>query len=312
MKSIQLGEPGSTANLTIQDITIPQINAGEVLVQVKSISINPVDVKTRQGGGIFNFIDVNKQPNLILGWDVSGIVTVSNSDLFSIGDEVFGMVNFPGVGNVYAEYVVAPAGHLTLKPVNISHEEAAAATLAPLTALQVLREAGVKKGDRVLIHAASGGVGHYAVQLAKGLGAYVVGTSSASNKEFVLSLGADEHIDYQTQTLVEATNDIDFVLDCLGPDNITESLAVMKNGGQVISIVTNFNEGLTAQLQVKNVSGKFLLVQSSGDDMNQLAKLLAQGKLKSHVSKSFAFDQMTAAHLQVESGRTVGKIVVNI
>lgn len=312
MKAIQLVEPGSTANLTIQDISIPQISAGEVLIQVKSISINPVDVKTRQGGGIFNYGGVNKQPNLILGWDISGIVTASNADLFNIGDEVFGMVNFPGVGNAYAQYVGAPAEHLALKPASITHEQAAAATLAPLTALQVLREAGVKKGDRVLIHAASGGVGHYAVQLAKGLGAYVIGTSSASNKEFVLSLGADEHIDYRTETLVEATNDIDFVLDCLGPDNITQSLAVMKNGGRVISIVTNFNEDLTAQLQAKNVSGKFLLVQSSGDDMNQLAKLLAQGKLKSHVSKSFAFDQMAAAHLQVESGRTVGKIVVNI
>lgn len=312
MKAIQLVEPGSTVNLTIQDISIPQINSGEVLVQVKSISINPVDVKTRQGAGIFNYGGVNKQPNLILGWDISGIVTASNSDLFNIGDEVFGMVNFPGVGNAYAEYVAAPAEHLALKPANITHEEAAAATLAPLTALQVLREGGVKKGDRVLIHAASGGVGHYAVQLAKKLGAYVIGTSSTSNKEFVLSLGADEHIDYQTQTLAESTNDIDFVLDCLGPDNIIQSLAVIKNGGQVISIVTNFDEDLTAQLQVKKVSGKFLLVQSNGDDMNQLAILLAQGKLKSHVSKIFAFNQMADAHLQVESGRTVGKIVVNV
>jgi NADPH:quinone reductase-like Zn-dependent oxidoreductase len=178
--------------------------------------------------------------------------------------------------------------------------------------LQVLREGGVKKGDRVLIHAASGGVGHYAVQLAKELGAYVIGTSSASNRDFVLSLGADEHIDYQTQRLAESTNDIDFVLDCLGPDNIIQSLAVMKNGGQVISIVTSFDEDLTDKLREKMVSGKFLLVQSSGDDMNQLARLLGQGKLKSHVSKSFAFDQMAAAHLYVENGRTVGKIVVNI
>jgi NADPH:quinone reductase-like Zn-dependent oxidoreductase len=128
MKSIQLVEPGSAANLIFQEISIPQINTGEVLIKVESISINPVDFKTRQGGGIFNYGGVNEQLNLILGWDISGMVTASNSDLFKIGDEVFGMVNFPGVGNAYAEYVAAPARHLALKPANITHEEAPAGT----------------------------------------------------------------------------------------------------------------------------------------------------------------------------------------
>lgn len=312
MKAIILVEPGSTSNLKMRDISTPQIQQDEVLVQVKSIGINPVDAKTRQGGGVYNYGNVNKQRELILGWDISGVVTASNSELFTIGDEVFGMINFPGVGNAYAEFVATPAEHLALKPANISYEEAAAATLAPLTALQVLREAGVKAGERVLIHAASGGVGHYAVQLAKELGAYVIGTSSAANREFVLSLGADEHIDYHTQNLADATHDIDFVLDCLGPDNIIKSLPVIKNGGKVMSIVTQFNDDLTAQLKAKNISGKFLLVQSNGDDMNHLAVLLANGKFRSYVSKSFAFDKMADAHQQIESGRTVGKIVVNV
>lgn len=312
MKAITLVEPGSTSNLIMRDINTPQIQHNEVLVQVKSIGINPVDAKTRQGDGIYNYGNVNKQSELILGWDISGVVTASNSELFTIGDEVFGMVNFPGIGNAYAEFVATPAAHLALKPANISYEEAAAATLAPLTALQVLREAGVKAGERVLIHAASGGVGHYAVQLAKELGAYVIGTSSAANRAFVLSLGADEHIDYHTQNLADATHDIDFVLDCLGLDNIIKSLPVIKNGGKIMSIVTQFNDDLTAQLNAKNISGKFLLVQSNGDDMNQLAVLLANGKLRSHVSKSFAFDNIADAHHQIESGRTVGKIVVNV
>jgi NADPH:quinone reductase-like Zn-dependent oxidoreductase len=312
MKAIILVQPGSISNLVMRDINTSQIGDEEVLVQVKSISINPVDAKTRQGGGIYNYGNVNKQSDLILGWDISGIVTATNSTRFAIGDEVFGMVNFPGVGSAYAEYVAAPAAHLALKPANISHQEAAAATLAPLTALQVLRDAGVKQGDRILIHAASGGVGHYAVQLAKEIGAYVIGTSSTSNREFVLSLGADEHFDYQVGNLADATRDIDFVFDSLGPDNIIKSLPVIKNGGKVISIVTQFNDDLTAQLAAKNVSGKFLLVQSSGEDMNYLATLLENGKLKSHISKSFAFDEMADAHQQIESGRTVGKIVVNI
>lgn len=312
MKAIILVEPGSTSSLVMRNVNNPQMDNDEVLVQVKSISINPVDAKTRQGGGVYTYGNVSKQSELILGWDISGVVTASNSELFTIGNEVFGMVNFPGVGNAYAEYVAAPAEHLALKPANISYGEAAAATLAPLTALQVLREAGVKAGERVLIHAASGGVGHYAVQLAKELGAYVIGTSSAANREFVLSLGADEHIDYYTQNLADATHDIDFVLDCLGPDNIIKSLPVIKDGGKVISIVTQFSDDLTAQLEAKNIRGKFLLVQSNGDDMNYLAVLLANGKLRSHVSKSFVFDKMADAHQQIETGRTIGKIVVNV
>ena len=312
MKAIILTQPGSTSNLVMRDIDTPQPGDEEVLVQVKSISINPVDAKTRQGGGVYNYGNVSKQIDLILGWDISGTVTATNSKRFAIGDEVFGMVNFPGVGSAYAEYVAAPAEHLALKPANISHQEAAAATLAPLTALQVFKEAEVKAGDRVLIHGASGGVGHYGVQLAKEIGAYVIGTSSAPNREFVLSLGADEHIDYKAGNLADATHDIDFVFDSLGPDNIIKSLPVIKNGGKVISIVTQFNNDLTAQLAAKNVSGKNLLVQSSGKDMKYLATLLENGKLKSHISKSFAFNEMADAHQQIESGKTVGKIVVNI
>lgn len=312
MKTIVLVEPGSTSNLKIKELSVPEINADEVLIKVKSISINPVDAKTRQGGGVYKYGNVSKQKELVLGWDISGIVTESKSALFNVGDEVFGMVNFPGVGNAYAEYVASPAAHLALKPNEISHHEAAAATLAPLTALQVFTDAGIKKGDRVLIHAASGGVGHYAVQLAKHLGAYVIGTSSASNKDFVLSLGADEHIDYQTQLLADSMKDIDFVLDSLGPENIINSLPVIKNGGKITSIVTQFNDELTAQLKSVNVDGKFMLVQSNGNDMKFLAKLLAEGKLKSHVSKTFSFDQMAEAHEQIESARTVGKIIVNV
>ena len=133
---------------------------------------------------------------LILGWDIAGVVEDSQSDLFKAGDEVFGMVNFPGHGKAYAEYVAVPAGQLALKPRNISFEEAAASTLVALTAWQALvTNAGVQKGQNVLIHAASGGVGHIAVQIAKYLGATVTGTSSARNRDFVLSLGADRHID---------------------------------------------------------------------------------------------------------------------
>ena len=196
MKAIVLKTPGGVENLTIQEVERPTIKSGEVLIQVKAISINPVDVKSRSGKGVYGRIK-DENP-LILGWDILGIVVESEDAKFKTGDAVFGMVQFPGHGRAYAEYVAAPASQLALKPQNITYEEAAAATLVALTAWQALvKNAQVQKGQKVLIHAASGGVGHMAVQIAKYLGATVVGTSSAKNRDYVLGLGADAHIDYQ-------------------------------------------------------------------------------------------------------------------
>lgn len=309
MKAFLLKEPGGTENLKLADVDVPQIGTDEVLVQVKAISINPVDIKSRAGKGVYGRI--KDQSPLILGWDISGVVTESKSDAFKAGDEVFGMVNFPGHGKAYAEYIAAPASHLALKPSTISHEEAAAATLAALTALQTLEEqAKVQPGQKVLIHAAAGGVGHYAVQLAKHLGAFVVGTSSAKNKEFVLSLGADEHIDYHGYDWKNSPYQFDFILDTIGGENIDLSLEVAKAGGTLISIPSGLNEAVTEKAKAKGVDGYFSMVKSDGAGMKKLASLLADGTIKSHVSATFLFEEIGAAHSQVESGRTVGKIVV--
>jgi NADPH:quinone reductase-like Zn-dependent oxidoreductase len=312
MKAIILLKPGSTDNLAIQEVSVPDIKPGEVRIKVKAISINPVDVKTRAGKGIYDRI--NNGAELIIGWDVSGEITRSKSEIFKVGDEVFGLVNFPGIGNAYAEYVAASETHLALKPQNITHAEAAAATLASLTALQVFRDKGaVKRGDRVLVHAASGGVGHYAVQIAKQLGAYVIGTSSAANRDFVLSLGADEHIDYKTQTLQEAIGNIDFVLDGLGVESILKSIDVTKEGGKIISIISYSNTPeVIAKAEQKHVTMDTYFVHSDGADMKILADWLQSGVIKSHVSQKYKFEQMAEAHQQIESGRTIGKIVVTI
>ncbi|WP_217603693.1 NADP-dependent oxidoreductase [Chitinophaga sp. GbtcB8] len=311
MKAIIVAQPGGVENLIHTQTDTPVIGDNEVLVQVKAISINPVDVKSRQGKGMYGRLKAFSP--LILGWDISGVVTASSSPQFKAGDEVFGMVNFPGHGKAYAEYVAAPAAHLALKPASISHAEAAAATLAPLTVWQTLVQFGqVKAGQRVLIHAAAGGVGHYAVQIAKHLGAYVIGTSSAVNRDFVLSLGADEHIDYRSQQFEQVVSNIDFVLDAIGGDHIDRSLEVIKPGGTLVSIPSGLSEQVTEKAKSKGIRGAFILVQSSGEDMKALADLLAQGQLRSHVSQTFAFADMDKAHLQVESGRTVGKVVVEI
>lgn len=313
MKAIILKGFEGTDSLHTVGLPVPEIGDNEVLVQVKAISINPVDVKTAIGKGLSGRL--KSEDPFILGWDISGIVTQKGSAVtgFKIGDAVFGMVNFPGHGKAYAEYVAAPANHLVLKPANISHEEAAAATLAALTALQgLIHKANVQSGQKVLVHAAAGGVGHYVVQIAKHLGAYVIGTSSAANKDFVLRLGADEHIDYNAVRFEDVVNDVDLVFDGIGGDNIDRSLEITKKGGTVISIPSGLGETVTEKAKAKGINGYFFLVESNDDDMKQLAQWLEQGIIKSHVSQVFPFDEMAAAHQQIASGRTRGKVVVTV
>ena len=313
MKALVIKGHGGLEVFEFQDIPIPTPKANEVLVKVKAVSINPVDVKTRKGKGIAGRL--KSENPVVLGWDISGEVTEVGGEAgkFKVGDKVFGMVNFPGHGKAYAEFVAAPEDQLTKKPANISHEEAAAATLAALTAWQaIVDNARVQSGQKVLIHAASGGVGHYAVQIAKHLGAYVTGTSSGKNKSFVLGMGADEHIDYTIENFEDIKENQDFVLDAIGGDNIDKSLQVIRPGGTLISIPSGLNEHVTEKAKANNINGYFILVESNGNDMDKIAGLLEDGTLKSHIHKVFDFDEMELAHSQIESGRTVGKVIVTI
>lgn len=315
MKAITLAAAGPAANLNHTTLPLPEIKGNEVLVKVSAISVNPIDVKARANEGVLNWVFGEERP-VILGWDISGEITESAEQVsdFKIGDEVFGMVNFFGHGKAYAEYVAVPADQLALKPSIISHQEAAAATLAALTAWQVLvNQAKISKGQRVLIHAASGGVGHYAVQIARHFGAFVIGTSSAANRDFVLSLGADEHIDYTSVRFEEVLSEVDFVLDTMEGETLTRSIDIVKPGGSIISIPTgNFVQSDLDKARDHQVNLSGYLVQSSGTDMKLLADLLEKGIIKSHVSQTFDFKDMDQAHLAVETGKTKGKIVVNL
>ena len=313
MKAYVLSEAGGVENLILSEIEKPELNANEVLVQTKAISINPVDVKVRPIEEVITMIIGEERP-VILGWDIAGTVAAVGADVteFAVGDKVFGMVNFPGHGKAYAEYVASPANHLAKMPKNATFEEAAATTLAALTAIQVLKSR-VKAGDRILIHAGSGGVGHFAIQIAKNIGATVVTTSSAKNRDFVLSLGADEHIDYTKQNFEEVLKDIDFVLDGMGGVVLENSLKVIKDGGTIVSLPTHeFSEELKAIAEPRNIKLEFVMVTSNGEDMNTLKDQLESGKLKPHVSATFPFDKLADAHIQIESGRTVGKAVVTL
>jgi NADPH:quinone reductase-like Zn-dependent oxidoreductase len=311
MKAIILKEPGGVENLELVEVDKPTIKDDEVLVKVKGISINPVDVKTRAGKGMYGRLKEEKP--LIIGWDISGVVVEKGSavDTIDIDDEVFGMVLFPAHGRAYAEYVAAPAAHLAKKPANVSFEEAAAATLAALTAWEALTEhAGINKGQKILIHAASGGVGHFAVQMAKHIGAYVIGTSSAENRDLVLSLGADEHVDYKANRFEDVVSNVDFVLETVGGENIERSLQVLKKGGTVVSILGAGGEAVAEKAKIQGVNIKAFLVKTDPLGIKTIASLLEKGEVKPHVSKTFPFDKMGDAHLAVESGKTKGKVVV--
>lgn len=309
MKAIILENPGEPKNLKLTEIEKPQIKEGEVLVEVKSISINPIDVKTRSGKGAFQ--KLKDENPLILGWDISGIVVETHSSKFKVNDVVFGMINFPGHGKAYAQFVTASENHIALKPKNINFEAAAATSLAALTALQAIEKAELKEGQNVLIHAASGGVGHFAVQIAKYLGASVTGTSSAKNKEFVLSVGADQHIDYKNYDWENSEEKFDFILDTIGGENIDHSVKVLKKGGIIISIPSGLNDDIEEKAASVKGKGFKMMVQSDGNDMQKLAELLEKGFLKPHIYKTYHFNEMPDAHEELEKGRTVGKIVVN-
>ncbi|WP_299754560.1 NADP-dependent oxidoreductase [uncultured Pontibacter sp.] len=313
MKAYVLNEPGQPNNLQLQEVDKPVPDKGEVLVKVRAISINPVDTKTREGKALYKQLEAD--PPVILGWDISGEVEAVGEGVnyFNVGDEVFGMVNFPGHGKAYAEYVTAPESHLAHKPEHIPHHEAAAATLAALTAWQVLvHEASIQPGQRVLIHAAAGGVGHFATQIARYFKAFVIGTASAKNHEFLRTMGADEQIDYHAYKVEDVVMDADIVLDSLGEENAQRSLATLKNGGKLISILGGATEAVQAEAKKRNIEAKNYLVHSSGEDQAKLADLMREGKLRPHVSHVFSFEDLPKAHQQVETHRTNGKVVVTV
>ena len=310
MNAYLFENPGDADVLKLVQIATPELKAGEILIETKAISINPVDAKTRAGLGLFKRF--KEHLPFVLGWDIAGIVAKTTADSkFRVGDRVFGMANFPGIGNAYAEFVAVPENQLAKIPATISFEKAAAATLAALTALQVMRPY-VKRGDRVLIQSAAGGVGHFAIQIAKILGADVTAIASTKNVEFVKSLGADHVIDYTKENFEDA-RDFDFMLDTLSGDYIAKSIKTLKKGGTLVTLPSSgFSDEVKALGAAAGVNVQFHLVESNGEDMDQIAGWLASGDLKAEVSQVFAFDQMPAAHKAIETGRTRGKVVVTI
>lgn len=314
MKAAIINEFGNADVLQITEVEKPEINDGQVLITVKAIGINPVDTKVRAGtSGISKKITLP----VILGWDVSGIIENigKNVTSFKKGDEVFGCVGFPGLGNAYAEYTVADPHLLAAKPNNISFEEAAAIPIAGLTAYQAINEElKVSTGQKILIQAAAGGVGHLAVQLAKMNGAYVIGTASEKNEKFLKSIGVDQFINYKKEKFENVVHDLDCALDAMGGDVLYRTISCVKQGGIVVCLPSSTkNDPKAIELSnERNIKLTWPMMRADGDQMRIIAKLLQEKKLKVFVDKIFTLDQISWAHKAVETHQTKGKVVVKV
>jgi NADPH:quinone reductase-like Zn-dependent oxidoreductase len=303
-------EFGGPEVLRVVEVAPPEPLPTEVLVRVKAVGLNPVEANIRRG--LFPLIG---QPPFTLGWDISGVVekAVPGTNRFAVGDEVYGMPFFPRAARAYAELVAAPSRQLARKPRSLDHAHAAALPLAGLTAWQSLVDvAQVQKGQRVLIHAAGGGVGHLAVQIAKGLGAHVIATASAGKAELVRSLGADEIVDYQKEDFAEKVRDVDVVLESVGGDYAERSLRTLRPGGLLVTIVERSNAALARKVQaaVRRFAG--LSVEPDYPALEKLAEWVDAGRLKVVVEQVFPLDQVAEAHARLDRGGIAGKLVLSL
>ncbi len=300
---------GGPEVLEVVDLPRPQPQTNEVLVRVRAAGLNPTDWKHRAAGRFLG------QPPFVLGWDVSGVVEAVGVGVarFAVGDEVFGMLSYPYGHGSHAEYVAAPARVFAKKPAGLDHVEAAALPLVSLTAWQMLIEyAQLTPGQRVLAHAAAGGVGHVAVQIAKAHGAHVIGTASGKKHDLLRRLGADETIDYRTEDFTETATDIDVVLDTLGGDTAMRSLRTLAPGGIAVSTVPVGPDDFTTEATRLGVRALRMLVDSSHADLTAIAGLVDAGQLRPEIAATFPLEDIAAAHRLGETGRTTGKIVVTM
>ncbi|MEG4492177.1 NAD(P)-dependent alcohol dehydrogenase [Microcoleus sp. D3_18_C4] len=313
MKAVAFDRYGSAEELQYRELEKPIAKSNELLVRVRASSVNPVDWKIRQGHlqllTGFNF------PRIV-GSDISGVVVEVGREVtkFQPGDEVYTFLN-PMSGGACAEYAVVAESDAAFKPKNITHAEAAAVPIAGLTALQALRDLGqIQAGNKVLINGASGGVGTFAVQVAKAMNAEVTGVCSAKNRELVKSLGADLVLDYAEIDFTQQTDKYDIILDAVGTRTFAECEKVLQPEGIYISTLPSF-ENLAPMLTSWFISGKkakFILANANPSDLGALRELIESDKVEPIVDRTYSLAEVAAAHAYSETGRAIGKIAIVI
>ncbi|MET8471400.1 NADP-dependent oxidoreductase [Streptomyces sp. NPDC006422] len=309
MKTINQDTLGGPDVLREVEAPRPKPGIGQIVVAVHAAGLNPTDYKHRSMGLFLG------EPPFVLGWDVSGVVEAVGLGvaLFKPGDEVLGMLPYPYGAGSHAEYAAGPARAFVPKPAELGHVEAGALPLVGLTAWQALVDiADVRPGQRVLVQAAAGGVGHVAVQIAKARGAYVIGTASAAKHDFVRGLGADEVIDYRTADVVAETGDIDVVLDTLGGQDRLRALEVLKPGGILVSLLPGDFADTAARAAELGVRATEMLVEHDQAGMRAILDLVGSGKLKVHVSGTYPLAEAAKAHAEGNTGRVQGKLVLTV
>lgn len=309
MRAATQNRLGGPEVLEVVDFPRPEPHVNEVLVRVHAAGLNPTDWKHRAAK---KFIG---DPPFILGWELSGVVEAVGLGVarFQPGDGVYGLLPYPFGHGSHAEYVAAPARVFAKKPTSLDHIHAAALPLASLTAWQTLVDyADVQPGQRVLVHAAAGGVGHIAVQIAKARGAYVIGTASKGKHEFLRGLGADQAVDYRTEDFVDAAGDLDVVIDTIGGETQIRSLHALRPGGVLVSTVPVGSDELFREAGQRDVRAVRMLVDSSDSDLESITELVESGRLRVTVAETFPLDRIADAHRLGETGRTTGKIVISI
>ena len=318
MRAIVATEAGPAGVLKETRVPKPRPGGTEVLVRVHAAAITPADWKTRAGGGPGRGArhgNGSTEQGLILGWDVSGVVEAVGRGvtLFKPGDEVFGMPLFPHFPGGYSEYVAAPSRQFVLKPADLTHVQAAALPLAALTAYQALHDfAKVQPGQKVLVHAAAGGVGHLAVQIAKALGAHVVGTASGAKHDLLRDLGADEVVDYREVDFAETVTGVDVVIDAIGGDYFDRSLRTMNSGGTFVALSYDVSPEMKARAAERGIAADYMLVEPDLGSLTAIRDLVAGGRLRPVIDTTLPLAEAAKAHELGETNRATGKIVLTV
>jgi len=309
MKAVRVHNYGGPEVLRFEDAPRPTPGSGELLVRVHAVSVNPIDWKVR-AGDMKDYIPLHLP--FIPGWDVSGVVEAVGAGVtkFKKGDEVYARPDVTQHGGAYAEYAVVKETQTALKPKSVDYVHAATVPVAAVTAWRALFDtAGLKKGQKVLIHGAAGGVGSFAVQLAKWKGAHVIGTASAKNQSFLRELGVDEAIDYAKTRFEDVVHDADVVLDPIGGDTQSRSWKVLKKGGFLVSIVA---QPSTEEATKHGVRSALINAQADTSVLSEIAKLIDSGKLKPIVETVLPLSEARKAHELNEGGHARGKIVLKV
>jgi NADPH:quinone reductase-like Zn-dependent oxidoreductase len=307
MKAVVIHKYGGPEVLKYEDVPRPEPKDDQFLIRVIAAGVNPVDGMIRSG----MFANEHRAFPIILGSDVAGIVEKVGSKItkFKAGDPVFAYVSLDKTGG-YAQYALATEREAAPKPRSLTYVEAAAVPIVATTAWQALVDtAKLGRGQTVLVHGGSGGVGSFAIQIAKARGAKVIATASTANQELLKQLGADVAIDYTKQKFEDTAKDVDVVLDSIGKDTLARSYGVVKKGGIIVSIVARPDKG---ELEKHGIRGAALSVDPNGDELNEIGKLIDDKKIKVIVSQTFPLSEVIKAQEQVASGHTRGKIVLKV